>query len=145
MLVDFYQLGGRPPEDVLPRLCERLLGSGERLLVVAGAALLTRLDERLWSWSPGSFLPHARASDPSAARQPILLSEEPLALNGAANIALTNGVWRDEAFGFARAFYLFGAEGIAGARECWRALAGRDGVEKSYWKQDARGKWERGP
>jgi hypothetical protein len=34
--IDFYHLTARPLEKVLPAICEKLVGAGERLLVVAG-------------------------------------------------------------------------------------------------------------
>ncbi len=44
MRVDFYQLGGAPIEEVIARLAQKLLDTGERLLVVASdEAFLARL------------------------------------------------------------------------------------------------------
>jgi DNA polymerase-3 subunit chi len=142
VIVDFYALTASPLERVLPSICEKVLASGERIVVVAEEALLTRLDEQLWTYSKESFLPHGRER---AEAQPVLLSAEPTAANGAANIALADGVWRDEALGFARTFYFFDNARVEEARGVWRALKGRDGVESRYWKQDANGRWVRGP
>ena len=142
MIADFYQLTAAPLERVLPSICEKVLAGGGRLVVVADGDLLARLDELLWSFSKESFLPHGRAP---AAAQPILLSEEPEAANGAANIALADGRWRDEALGFDRAFYFFGDATIEEARLAWRGLKGREGIDCRYWKQDERGKWLQGP
>ena len=36
---------------------------------------------------------------------------------------------------------LFDEATVGGAREAWRSLAGRDGVERRYWKQDDAGRW----
>jgi DNA polymerase-3 subunit chi len=142
MQVDFYHLAQSPLERVLPSICEKVLGAGERLLVVAEPGQLGLLDEQLWSYAPDSFLPHGREQ---AEGQPILLSSEPEAANGAANIALADGIWREEALGFARAFYFFDNEGRDAAREVWRALKDKPEVEPRYWKQDDRGKWVQGP
>ncbi|MGZ8284740.1 MAG: DNA polymerase III subunit chi [Allosphingosinicella sp.] len=142
MIVDFYHLTVSPLERVLPSIAEKILAGGERLLVVAEPDLLARLDEQLWSYAKDSFLPHGRESPE---RQPVLLSPEPEAANGAANIALADGRWREEALGFARAFYFFDNDGRDGARDAWRALKGRPEVEARYWKQDERGKWVQGP
>lgn len=38
-------------------------------------ALLTRLDEALWTFSDKDFLPHAMANDPRAARAPVILTD----------------------------------------------------------------------
>ncbi|HEX8379487.1 MAG TPA: DNA polymerase III subunit chi [Allosphingosinicella sp.] len=142
MIVDFYHLAVSPLERVLPAVAEKVVAGGGRLLVVAEPELLARLDELLWSYSKDSFLPHGRER---AQSQPVLLSPEPQAANGASNIALADGRWRDEALGFERAFYFFDAESRDGAREAWRALKARPKVEARYWKQDERGKWVQGP
>jgi DNA polymerase-3 subunit chi len=142
MIVDFYHLTASPLEQVLPRIAEKVFAGGERLLIVADPALLARLDEQLWSYSKDSFLPHGRERRES---QPVLLSPEPEAANGATNIALADGRWREEALGFARTFYFFDNEARDGARDAWRTLKGRSEVEARYWKQDDRGKWVQGP
>jgi DNA polymerase-3 subunit chi len=142
MQVDFYHLTRTPLERVLPSICEKVLGNGERMIVVAGDAQLGRLDEQLWTWSADSFLPHGREP---AETQPILLSPEPVPANGATNIALADGQWRDEALGFARAFYFFDNDSREGARAAWRSLKDRPEVEPRYWKQDDSGKWIQGP
>jgi DNA polymerase-3 subunit chi len=142
MKVDFYHLARSPLERVLPSICEKVLQSGERLLVVAGPDLLERIDEQLWTWAPESFLPHGRDR---AESQPILLSEAPEPANGASNIALADGQWREEALGFERAFYFFDDSRTDVARETWRTLKERAEVEPRYWKQDDEGKWVQGP
>ena len=145
MLVDFYHLAATPLERVLPKICERLLAEQERLLIVAEPGLLDRLDSQLWSYERDSFLPHGKAEAPGAASQPILLSTKVEAGNGAGNVALADGVWRDEALGFARAFYFFDNSHLDTARGSWRSLKEREGVDRRYWKQDDRGKWLQGP
>ena len=142
MKVDFYHLARSPIERVLPAISEKVLAGGGRLLVVAGEEQLARLDEQLWTHAPDSFLPHGRDN---AENQPILLASEPVAKNGAANIAIADGIWRDEALGFDRAFYFFDSAALDQAREAWRALSKRDGVEPRYWKQDEQGRWVQGP
>ena len=142
MQVDFYQLGSRPVEHVLPRIAERLVESGGRLLVVSGSdAQLTLLDASLWAWKPESFLPHVIADGADDAGQPILLSRLTEAPNGARNIALVDGEWRDQALDFDRAFHFFDVETLEAARAAWRALNDREGVERRYWAQDDDGKW----
>ena len=142
MIVDFYHLSASPLERVLPSIAEKIAAGGGRLLVVAEEPLLARLDEQLWSYSRDSFLPHGRERPES---QPILLSPEPVPVNGAENIALADGRWREEALGFSRIFYFFDQEGREAAREAWRGLKGRPEVEARYWKQDELGKWLQGP
>ena len=142
MIVDFYHLTASPLERVLPTICEKVLASGGRLLVVAQAERLPALDEQLWTFSRESFLPHGRDE---AGAQPILLSEQPEPANGATHIALADGEWREEALTFERTFYFFDGAHLDTARGVWRALRGRAEAEARYWKQDERGKWVQGP
>jgi DNA polymerase III subunit chi len=143
MRIDFYHLSVRPLETVLPAICEKVLADGGRLLVVTEQA--EAVDRLLWSYAPESFLPHAPAGGARDADQPVLTAAEVSAANGARNIALADGVWRDEALSFDRVFYFFDAATIDDARAAWRALKDRGGVERHYWQQDERGRWVEGP
>jgi DNA polymerase-3 subunit chi len=147
MQVDFYHLAATPIERVLPRIAERLLAGGERLVVVAqDDSLAARLDLALWSYAADAFLPHGRAGGGGDADQPVLISAAPAdRANGARNVALADGIWRDEALEFDRAFYLFDDSTVADARGAWRALGNREAVVRRFWKQDEEGRWREGP
>ena len=145
MRVDFYQLSRDPAELALPLIARATLGAGERLLVVSGdEAQLGRIDEALWTRLPDSFLAHGRAGGEHDARQPILLSGETHPANSARFLALADGRWRDPGEAFTRVFYLFDEATLQPARDCWRMLGARDGIERRFWKQDG-GKWVEGP
>lgn len=145
--VDFYHLTRDPVDRVLPAIAVKIVGDGGRLLIVAGdGAMRERIDEQLWVQRPASFLAHGMADAEDAADEPILITatlpETPP--NGAALVALADGVWRLEALAFARCFYLFDNSRIDDARAAWRALADKSDVERRYWKQDG-GRWREGP
>ena len=141
MQVDFYQLAGSAAEQVIASLAEKVLGAGGRLLVVGSdEAQLARLDRMLWDIEPTDFLPHGIAGGSNDAQQPVLLSTTPDAPNLARNILIADGEWRDAALAYDRAFYLFDAATLDGARLAWKLLAGRDGVERRYWAQNE-GRW----
>jgi DNA polymerase-3 subunit chi len=143
MQVDFYHLTRLPLERVLPQIAEKVLAGGGRLLVVsAETEQRAKLDQVLWSYAAESFLPHGQAGGEDDARQPVLIADAPEAANGARNIALTDGIWRDEALGFDRAFHFFDEERIAEARVAWKALGEREAIERRYWKQDESGRWQ---
>ena len=141
MQVDFYQLAGAPPEQVIASIAEKLLAQDSRLLIVAeDEGLLARLDRLLWDQGKTSFLPHALAGGTDDARQPIRMSTSPDAPNLARNMLIADGQWRDAALAYDRAFYLFDAATLEGARLAWKLLAGREGIERRYWAQE-NGKW----
>lgn len=144
MQVDFYQLTRDPAEKVLPPIAQRVLDGGGRLLVVGDGAQLDSISSALWAFKPDSFLAHSKAGEGDDSIPPILLSSEALAGNAARFIALADGVWRDEALGFDRVFYLFPPSHTDNARAAWRSLADTENVERRYWKQDG-GKWVQGP
>jgi DNA polymerase-3 subunit chi len=142
MQVDFYQLGSTPLEQVIASIAQKLLGEGKRLLVVAeDQGPLGRLDRMLWDQGPTTFLPHALTGGSEDARQPILLASQTDAPNLARNILIADGQWREAALTFDRAFYLFDAATLEGARLAWKLLAGREGVERRYWAQ-VDGRWK---
>ena len=144
MQVAFYHLTATPIDRALPQIAEKVLANGGRLLVVAESARQRQaLDRLLWTYSPESFLPHSEAGGADDAAQPVLLSGSTVAANAARNIALVDGIWRDAALEFDRAFHFFDAERIAEARTAWKALADRDGVTRNYWKQNDDGRWEK--
>ena len=143
MQVDFYHLTAQPLDRVLPRIAERVVETGGRLLIVAESGdQRTALDKLLWTYSPESFLAHAQAGEGDDAAQPILIAARPEAGNAAHNIALADGIWREEALGFDRAFHFFDADRITEARVAWKGLADREGIERRYWKQNDEGRWE---
>ena len=116
-----------------------MLDGGGRLLAVSSAeAQLDRIGEQLWTRLPGTFLANGRAGGPHDARQPILLSSAVEPANGARLIALADGLWRDAALGFERGFYFFDEATVQGARNAWRALGGREGLTRHYWKQQGK-------
>lgn len=143
MQVDFYHLTITPLDRALPQIAEKVVASGNRLLIVAeGEAQRAALDRLLWGYSPDSFLPHAQAGGGDDAAQPVLIAGEVAAANGARHVALVDGVWRDAALDFERAFHFFDEDSIEAARAAWRGLQAREGIERRYWKQNDAGRWE---
>jgi DNA polymerase III subunit chi len=140
MQVDFYQLSQSPVEAALPLLARATLAAGERLLVVADdPELHAKLSTGLWALGD-SFLAHGAAGSADQARQPILLSDQVAAANGARFVALADGVWREDALAFERAMLLFDTATVEAARTVWRALDGKDELTRRYFAQE-NGKW----
>ncbi len=137
----FYLSGARPVERVLPLIARAAKRAGQRMLIVADdAGLLERVDKALWEQFPEDYLAHGRADGPHAARQPVLLSSECIAANGATLVALADGQWRDEAENFDRALLLFGESSRAASREVWRLFDQREDVTREFHELEG-GKW----
>ncbi len=149
MRVDFYHLTTRPLDRVLPQIVERVLGAGERLLIVADEERQRlSLDALLWTYAADSFLPHGLAGAGDEEVQPVLIAGAVAPANGARHVALVDGRWRDEVLdastaAFERAFHFFDEEHIQEARLAWKSLAAREGVERNYWQQKEEGGWRK--
>lgn len=140
MKLDFWQLSRDPADKVVALIAARVLGQDERLLVVSDDPKQREVISRsLWSAAPDSFLANGEASAAGATRQPILLSDTTTAANGASHVIFADGTYRDTAH-FARAFLLFDDTSLQAARQTWKALQDRDGMERSFFRQDG-GKW----
>jgi DNA polymerase-3 subunit chi len=145
----FYHLERSSPEAVLADLLERTLKRGWRALVRSpDPQRIAQLDEALWTFREDSFLPHGRADEPLAERQPILLTTGAERPNGAEALFLLDGAEIGEDLGalanYERLLYLFDGRDEAQrltARERWREAKGY-GAEVSYWRQTDRG-WEK--
>lgn len=141
MRIGFYLTGTQPIERVLPLIARAALGRGQRLLVVsADPAHIARLDEALWVQFPAEFLAHGQAGTPHDARQPILLAPDCTSANGAAVVALADGLWRDDATGFERALLFFDDAGRSEARSTWRQFDGRDDITREFHELE-NGRW----
>ena len=141
----FYHLERTGLDQALPELLEKTLQKGWKALVRAReAARVEHLDSWLWTYRDDSFLAHAPADEPGAARQPILLTTGFENANGADALFLVDGADPGELAGYVRCVVLFdGADQaqLAVARAQWSAVKAT-GAPVSYWKQQARG-WEK--
>ena len=144
--ISFYQLT-RPLDAVLPRLLEKAVASGHRIVLRADDdAVLKRLDTLLWTYDQASFLPHA-VDGAFAGAQPVLLTRDRgPAANGATIAAVVDGVFDATFAGLARILYLFDSgddAALTAARAHWRDFRDRDGVTASYWREDETGRWSK--
>ena len=139
MRVDFYQLSRDPVEQAVAQIARATLRSGNRLLIVADdEALRTAISDALWAMDD-SFLANGQAGTGHDDRQPILLSGAVDPANGARFLALADGLWREPegmADAIERVFLFFDDRTIADARQLWRDIGQREGVERHFWKQE---------
>jgi DNA polymerase-3 subunit chi len=145
MRVDFYLLSQDPAPAACALLARKVREAGERLLVVADDLdLLEGISTALWESAPDAFLANGVAGDEHDARQPILLSNEVDPVNGARFMLVADGEWREPIEPFARVLFLFDDSTKLAARNTWKALGEREGVERKFWKQQG-GRWVEGP
>lgn len=141
----FYHLERTGLDQALPELLEKTLARGWKAIVRAtGPQRVEHLDGWLWAYRDESFLPHAPADEPGAARQPILLTTGDENLNAADALFLVDGAEPGELGEYTRCVVLFDGgdeEALATARRQWKSVKAK-GLPASYWKQQARG-WEK--
>jgi DNA polymerase-3 subunit chi len=138
--LDFWQVTDDPVEKVVALIAKRAVGEGERVLVVAAdPEQRTVLSRAFWQAGPESFLANGEADAPGAELQPILLSADIAATNGASHLIIADGSFR-ESSGFARVFLLFPPDAAPAARIAWRAHDGREDVTRAYFAQED-GRW----
>lgn len=141
----FYHLERTGLDQALPELLEKTLARGWKAIVRAtGPQRVEHLDGWLWAYRDESFLPHAPADEPGAARQPILLTTSDGNPNGADALFLVDGAEPGELGDYTRCVVLFDGgdeEALATARRQWKSVKAK-GLPASYWKQQGRG-WEK--
>ena len=148
MEIWFYHLQRQSLEQALPTLVEKSLANGWRVVIQAASEeRIEALNERLWTYSDESFLPHGSARDGDPHAQPIYLTASEDNPNGAQLRVLLSGVSAAalaEA-GYERVALLFDGrdeEAVADARRQW--TEGRAaGVAPSYWREGEDGGWAR--
>jgi DNA polymerase III subunit chi len=138
----FYQVGDGALVPALAGLLEKCLSAGWRVAVVGGAgARLAELDAALWQEPDDGFLPHALATDPDAARFPILLCQADMPHHCDA-VILLDGSPLQTGPQLQRNMVVFETSSAARtvAREQWKE-ASSQGMAVSYWIREESGKW----
>ena len=143
--IGFYHLTRTALEQALPQLLGRTLAAGQRAVVLcADAERVAALDAALWQCNEPDWLPHGTAADGDAELQPIWLTADDTAPNGARFLFLVDGAHSARLGEFDRVFDLFDGKddtAVAAARERWAATKAA-GHALTYWQQGARG-WEK--
>jgi len=143
--IGFYHLTRWPLDQALPRLLEKALAAGHRVVVLAGSEeRVAALSDRLWTYAPDSWLPHGSARDGDAALQPVWLTATEENPNGATVLVMCDGAEAHSVDGFERCLDLFdGADpdAVAAARDRWRRWKAA-GHQLSYFQQGVSGGWE---
>lgn len=145
----FYHLSRTSLERAVGPLLEKCLERGWRVLAISRD--VTRrgvLDEALWTYSDDSFLPHGQveAAGLDPAVQPILISDKPENVNGAAVALMLDGTQLPVDAPFERCMVMFD-DGDAKCRQVAREQfkAAKDaGLVARYFQQKGNGWAEAG-
>ncbi len=144
--VGFYHLTRTSLDVALPKLLGRVLQSGGRAVVKAASEdRVAALDTALWLCPDPDWLPHGTRATGEADLQPIWLTTNDEAPNGARHLFLVEGAESGRLDAFERVFDLFDGRdeaAVAAARQRW-AAAKAAGHTLTYWRQTERG-WEKG-
>lgn len=147
--ISFYHHQIKSVEETLPKLLERSLARGWRVVLQATSLKrLDGLDQRLWAYAQESFLPHGTSRDPSPETQPIYLTCGGDNPNDADVRFFVEGaqiapILESDAAPKLRAVLLFedrNPDELADARAQWKALRG-PGRTLIYWRQAEGGGW----
>jgi DNA polymerase-3 subunit chi len=144
--IGFYHLQRGDAGEALPRLLEKAVEAGFRVLVrTPSQAEAEALCQRLWTYDAASFLPHGTAADGFEDEQPIYLTEGAENPNRADLACQLGGAEVAGLAGFRRALDLFDGRDpaqLAAARDRWKRYR-TDGHQMTYWQQKPGGGWER--
>jgi len=136
----FYHIEQGSIDAAIAPLIEKCLERKWRVIVVGHEETVERLDRTLWTWKDESFLPHGRARG-DAANQPVLLTTEPVAPNGAKVAVLLDGSEANSEM-FDRVMVVFDGQdetARAKARQQFKSALDTGGNAR-YFQQD-RGGW----
>jgi DNA polymerase III subunit chi len=143
----FYHLTQRPLVETLTMLLGKAQGAGWRVAVRGTAPdLLAQMDAALWQGPDDGFLPHGLAGGPHDAEQPVLLTTQTDAPNGATCVFSIHGadVTAAEVSTLDRVCILFDGldeRALNKARGQWKALKDA-GASAQYWSEES-GRWEK--
>jgi len=143
--IGFYHLTRLPLEQALPKLLEKALAAGLRVVVLAGSAeRVVFLDDRLWTYADESWLPHGSARDGDPEAQPVWLTDHDENPNGATVLVACDGAKPAAVGGYARCLDLFDGndpDAVMAARARWKQWKA-EGHELVYYQQTERGGWD---
>jgi DNA polymerase-3 subunit chi len=145
--IGFYHLSAAPLERTLPRLLEKMLEKGHRVVVLGESEeRVEALNHSFWTYHPQRFLPHGSARDGFAEEQPIYLSVMEENSNKADALVVTDGRTPESIAAYARLVDMFDgtdAAQLQSARQRWKQYK-EQGHPLTYWKQNDKGAWEKG-
>lgn len=142
----FYHLTESRLEDALPPLLEKSLERGWRVVVQTDSdERRDALDQHLWTYRDGSFLPHGTDSGQYADKQPVLISAGDGNPNSANVRFLVDAAQPTDLSSYERVVFMFDGHDqhqLESARAQWKGLKAGD-HDLTYWQQTPDRRWER--
>jgi DNA polymerase-3 subunit chi len=143
--IGFYHLVRQPLEQVLPKLLEKAVASGAKIVVLVGSTERVEfLNDQLWTYSDDSWVPHGSAKDGNADLQPIWLTTTEENPNQATILVACDGACPTHVENWERCLDMFDGNdehAVAAARLRWKQWKDQ-GHELVYYQQSERGGWE---
>lgn len=143
--IGFYHLLRMPLDQALPKLLEKAVQAGMRVVVRAGSEeRVEHLNALLWTYAEESWLPHGSARDGEAQSQPIWLTQAEENPNSATVLVLCDGAQPASLDGWDRCLDLFDGNdesAVLAARDRWKTWKA-DGHQLVYYQQNLNGGWE---
>lgn len=140
--IRFYHLTRSTVAQALPELLEKTLARGWRAVIkLNDAARVEDLNKHLWAYRADSFLPHGSAKDGQAVDQPVWLTTQDDAPNGAEVLFQLEGATSATPDVYALVCDVFDGnddESVEQARARWVAYK-KAGHTLAYWQQGERG------
>ena len=143
--VRFYHMLQKRLEKALPEIASKVFERGRRAVIKVGnRERLEALDNSLWTFDPGSFLPHGHIRDGHESEQPVWLTTEDDNPNAATVLILVDGATSQQVERFDLCCELFDGNdnaAVEAARQRWKTYKDK-GFTLAYFQQNEAGKWE---
>lgn len=133
-------------EQTLPPLLAKALSQGHKIMLkTSDSNTAESLSAYLWTYDPGSFLPHGTPQDPQPECQPVLVTHQDENLNAADVLILTHNAKSENLSDFKMCCEMLNGtnpQEVQSARERWKIYK-ENGFEITYWQQSAQNGWEK--
>lgn len=143
--IQFYHLLSTSPERAIPKLMEKALDGGSRVVILlSDEAQMKRLSDAMWVSNPNEFLPHGTAKDAYKNEQPIYLSLTDENPNHADILVVLNGSIPASFHSYTKVLDVFDGNDepqVSAARQRWTKYKAQD-IALQYVKQQPNGGWK---
>ena len=141
--IRFYHLQKQTIEEALPQIAAKAYKAGHRCVIkLRSKQDVHRINEALWVFQTGSFIPHGSEKDGNAQHQPIWITDKEENPNQA-NTLIVNGIADYDLSDYTLCCDIFDGkvdEDVQSARKRW-AEHQKLGHNLTYWYQDESGQW----